>query len=141
MEEKVYVGVVVKVNDEVLLCKRSAKSSLPGVWSVPAGNVEKGETTKEAAVREFHEETDVVISSDKLKFVGLVPRTSRDGKFIKGWMYVYLLEENTYLYPDLENAKDGHEHTNYGYFNYDMIEKLNTGKFFKKLLEAVLGMV
>lgn len=141
MKEKIYVGVVVKVNDEVLLCKRSVKGSLPGMWSVPAGSVEKGETTKEAAVREFHEETDIIISSDDLNFVGLVPRTSRDGKFIKGWMYVYLLESNAFLYPDLENAKDGSEHTECGYFKYDDISELNTGKFFKKLLEAILNKV
>ena len=141
MKEKIYVGVVVKVNDEVLLCKRSTKGSLPGMWSVPAGSVEKGETTKEAAVREFHEETDIIIGQDDLTFVGLVPRTSRDGKFIKGWMYVYLLESNAFLYPGLENAKDGQEHSECGYFNYEDIENLNTGNFFKKLLEAILNRV
>jgi ADP-ribose pyrophosphatase YjhB (NUDIX family) len=141
MKEKIYVGVIVKVNDEVLLCKRSSKASLPGIWSVPAGSVEKGETTKEAAVREFHEETDIIIGSDDLKFVGLVPRTSRDGKFIKGWMYVYLLESNAFLYPDLENAKDGKEHSDSGYFTYEDIQEMNTGKFFKKLLEAILNRV
>jgi len=141
MKDKSYVGVVVKVNDEILLCKRSSKATLPGMWSVPAGSVEKGETTKEAAVREFHEETDIIIGSDDLKFVGLVPRTSRDGKFVKGWMYVYLLESNVFLYPDLENAKDGSEHTDCGYFTYEEIQELNTGRFFKKLLEAILNKV
>jgi ADP-ribose pyrophosphatase YjhB (NUDIX family) len=141
MKEKIYVGVIVKVNDEVLLCKRSSKASLPGVWSVPAGSVEKEETTKEAAVREFHEETDIIISSDDLKFVGLISRTSRDGKFIKGWMYVYLLESNAYLYPDLENAKDGDEHSECGYYTFENIQEMNTGKFFKKLLEAILNKV
>ena len=141
MKEKIYVGVIVKVNDEVLLCKRSNKGSLPGVWSVPAGSVEKGETTKEAAVREFHEETDIIIGSADVKFVGLVHRTSRDGKFIKGGMYVYLLESNSFLYPDLENAKDGNEHSDCGYFTYEDIQEMNTGKFFKKLLEAILNRV
>jgi ADP-ribose pyrophosphatase YjhB (NUDIX family) len=141
MKEKIYVGVVVKVNDEILLCKRSSKSSLPGIWSVPAGSVEKEETTKEAAVREFHEETDIIISSDDINFVGLVPRTSRDGKFTKGWMYVYLLESNSFLYPDLENAKDGSEHSECGYFTYEDIMEMNTGDFFKKLLLAILNKI
>lgn len=141
MKEQVYVGVVVKVNDEVLLCQRSPKNSLAGVWSVPAGSVEKGETTKEAAVREFHEETDIIIGQDDLRFAGLVPRTSRDGKHIKGWMYVYLLESNVFLYPDLENAKDGDEHSDCGYFTYEDIKKMDTGKFFKKILEAILNRV
>lgn len=141
MKENTYVGVIVKVNNEILLCQRSPKNSLPGIWSVPAGTVEDGETTKEAAVREFHEETDIIIGQDDLRFVGLVPRTSRDGKDVKGWMYVYLLESNAFLYPDLENAKDGEEHTDCGYFTWEDIKKLDTGKFFKKILQAVLNKV
>lgn len=136
--DKIYVGVVVKVNDEILLCKRSTKVSLPGIWSIPAGGVEKDETTKEAAAREFHEETDIIINSEDLNFVGLIPRTSRDGKFIKGWMYVYLLKSNVFLYPDLENAKDGSEHTECGYFTIENISNMNTGQIFKKLLESIL---
>ena len=40
---KRYVGVLVKHNDSVLLCKRNNKGSLPGVWSIPAGKLEDGE--------------------------------------------------------------------------------------------------
>ena len=40
-EVKRYSGVIVKCGDEVLLCKRNAKDSLPGQWSIPGGNLEK----------------------------------------------------------------------------------------------------
>jgi hypothetical protein len=56
-------------------------------------------------------------------------------------MYVYLLESNAYLYPDLENAKDGDEHSECNYYTFENIQEMNTGKFFKKLLEAILNKV
>ena len=43
MDTKRYVGVVVKCNNKVLLCKRNNQGSFPGMWSIPAGKlVERG---------------------------------------------------------------------------------------------------
>ena len=71
-EHKRYVGVLVKVGDKCLLCKRNKKGSFPGMWSVPAGKIEDGEGTRSAAVREFKEETDLDINPDLLKFNGML---------------------------------------------------------------------
>ena len=57
MELKKYVGVLVKNGDKCLLCKRNAEGSFPGMWSLPAGKIEKNENSRDAAVREFKEET------------------------------------------------------------------------------------
>lgn len=46
-EKKRYVGVVIKMGDKILLCKRNNKGSFPGMWSVPAGSVEKGEKSRD----------------------------------------------------------------------------------------------
>ena len=43
MELKKYVGVLVKNGDKCLLCKRNAEGSFPGMWSLPAGKIEKNE--------------------------------------------------------------------------------------------------
>jgi 8-oxo-dGTP pyrophosphatase MutT (NUDIX family) len=113
-----YSGVLVKCNNKVLLCKRSPYQSLPGVWSIPAGSVEKGETPREAAVREFFEETNIVIEDEEdLKLIGTANRYARDNKYLKGILYVYLIETDEEIYPDLENANDGGEHTECGYFS------------------------
>jgi 8-oxo-dGTP pyrophosphatase MutT (NUDIX family) len=110
--------VLVKCNNKVLLCKRSPYQSLPGVWSIPAGSVEKGETPREAAVREFFEETNIVIEDEEdLKLIGTANRYARDNKYLKGILYVYLIETDEEIYPDLENANDGGEHTECGYFS------------------------
>ena len=34
-------------------------------------------------------------------------------------IYVYYKDSGMELIPDLENAKDGHEHTECGYYSYD----------------------
>jgi 8-oxo-dGTP diphosphatase len=63
-----YIGVgcgalIVNDNNEVLLIKRTGKSSggLPGLWSRPGGTVEFGESIKEAIIREVKEELNVDI--------------------------------------------------------------------------------
>lgn len=52
----VAVGAVVVDHDRLLLVQRG-KAPAEGLWSVPGGRVEHGETLMEATVRELHEET------------------------------------------------------------------------------------
>lgn len=115
---KRYVGVLVKHNDEVLLCKRNSEGSLPGVWSIPAGKLDGSESPLNGALREFHEETNLKLDN-KLNLVGFVTRTNRDGSKHKGLMYVFMVETDERINPDLENALDGDEHTECGYFTLD----------------------
>lgn len=59
------VGVVVIQNNKVLLGKRTDSSE----WGLAGGGIEKGETPKEAAVRELFEEFGIV--EDNLKYYGI----------------------------------------------------------------------
>lgn len=138
MDKKRYTGVIVKHKDKILLCKRNNQGSFPGMWSIPGGKLEEGETTKEGAMREFFEETNVDISNEELTFVGMIPRHTRDGKKIKGLMYVYLLKVDNPIHPDLINAIDGEEHTECGYFSIDEISEEKSGEYLHKLAEIVL---
>ena len=137
-EYKRYVGVLVKVGDKCLLCKRNKKGSFPGMWSVPAGKIEDSEGTRSAAVREFKEETDLDINPDLLKFNGILPRQTRDGKHFKGLMFLYTYSTDEVLTPDLENAKDGEEHTECGYFTKDELKNIETGEKMKKMLQKLM---
>ena len=139
MELKKYVGVLVKNGDKCLLCKRNAEGSFPGMWSLPAGKIEKNENSRDAAVREFKEETDIDLERKNLEFVGLLPRVSRDNSKIKGYMYVYEYFTEVPLIPDLENAVDGEEHTECGYFKVSQILKMETGEHLKKFFKNILS--
>jgi ADP-ribose pyrophosphatase YjhB (NUDIX family) len=113
---KRYGGIIIRCEDEVLLCKRNNKDTLPGVWSIPAGKLLKNENPDEGSKREFFEETNIEIKK-KIDLVGFINRKTRDGKSNKGLMYVFLCDVDEKIYPDLENAKDGSEHTESGFFN------------------------
>ena len=134
---KRYAGIIVKSNDRVLLCKRNATGSLPGQWSIPGGNLEKDEHPMDGIKREFKEETDYTLDNN-LKLVGFVKRYNRDGSEVKGLMYVFLMETDEKINPDLENAKDGEEHTECGYFTKKEVKKLETGEKLNKLLMNIL---
>lgn len=45
----------------------------PNAWELPKGQIDKGENAKQAAAREFYEETGVKINASKLKKVGKFP--------------------------------------------------------------------
>jgi len=57
---QVAVGAVVIRDNKVLLVKRKQPPG-KGLWAIPGGRVELGETLKEAAEREVREETRVAI--------------------------------------------------------------------------------
>jgi 8-oxo-dGTP pyrophosphatase MutT (NUDIX family) len=139
MEVTRYAGVLVKCGDKVLLCKRNAKGLYPGMWSLPGGHLEKGESTMDCAKREFFEETDIDIDDMDLTFVGMIPRTSRDGQKLRGLMYVYLLDTDRELEPDFENAMDGDEHTDWNYFTLNQIKSERTGTQLHKLITHVMS--
>ncbi|RLI30145.1 hypothetical protein DRO53_03395 [Candidatus Bathyarchaeota archaeon] len=58
-------GLIVDENGRVLLVKRAFDPG-KGLWAVPGGTPEVGETLKEALVREVEEETGVKIQVEKL---------------------------------------------------------------------------
>lgn len=138
MDKRSYTGVIVKCDDKILLCKRNNLGSFPGMWSIPGGKLEEGENSLEGAKREFFEETAVSIDDKKLKFVGVIPRHTRDGKRIKGFMYVYLLEVETPIIPDLANAIDGEEHTETGYFSENQLDESTMGHYLFMLAKSIL---
>lgn len=60
--------IVLKKNNKVLIAKRVDKPFMnnAGKWGFPGGGIDKGETAKEAAIRECEEELGIVPSNVRL---------------------------------------------------------------------------
>ena len=56
-------------NGKVLLLKRKDSVPYGGLWGFPGGGAEKGETPKEAAIRETAEETGIKVLPEDLVFL------------------------------------------------------------------------
>lgn len=55
---KIIAGCIIEQDGKYLLCQR-ANPPRPGTWTLPAGFMENGETTEQAALREVWEESGV----------------------------------------------------------------------------------
>ena len=86
------VGVVVFRDDRVLLVRRGRAPSR-GLWAVPGGAVEAGETLAEAAEREVREETDVVVKARGPVHAFDVISRGRDGTIEHHYVVIDLLAD------------------------------------------------
>ena len=128
---KEVAGIAVKNGNRLLICQRSDD----GRWSIPMGHMEKGETPRECAYREFYEETNLEIT-DKIKYVGRI-RTSKKGN-PKSIMHIFLFETEREIHPSLDKAEDGYEHTECNYYTKKEIENLNMLKSLKKFILEII---
>ncbi len=73
------VGAIVFKDQQVLLVKRG-KPPAKGMWAIPGGSVELGETLKQAAERETLEETGIQINVGKPVYSFEVIEHDKSGK-------------------------------------------------------------
>ncbi len=73
---KVVAGCIVEFEDRILLCKRAIEPR-SGLWTIPAGFMELGETTQAAAKRETMEEACADAIIDDLFAVYNIPSVSQ----------------------------------------------------------------
>lgn len=123
----VYAGVSVIIqNDrnEFLLGKR-IHSTGNGLYSLPGGKIDKGETAKEAAVRELYEEANVVIDKNDLVYSGYSDDIfeSEDVQYITLYFYV---RDNAEGFKNLEPDKcEGWE-----FLSLESLKELGEDDFF-----------
>ncbi|BBM02587.1 NUDIX hydrolase [Microbulbifer sp. GL-2] len=73
---RVIVGVLPYLEDRVMLCKRAIEPRL-GLWTLPAGFMENGESSEEGALRESWEEARANIRVDGLYSVYDIPHINQ----------------------------------------------------------------
>jgi 8-oxo-dGTP pyrophosphatase MutT (NUDIX family) len=113
----------------------------PNQWFIPTGKIERGETPREAAVRELYEETDFELSENDIDFIGTIPAIDNGVKSDKDFIYVFISELTDEILPDLDSAVDGHEHTKCGYFTFKETKKLGLESNLKTILKKYFEVV
>ena len=120
-----YAGLLIKCEERYLLCKRSEAATLPGLWSVPAGEVNLNEEADEAAVREAYEETQIKVDVKDTAYITTLNGTAHDG----GNFHLYMSEIVNELRPVLDS-----EHVASGWFMLHNLPK----PIDSKLKDAIL---
>ena len=94
-------GVLYYCYDKVLLCLGDHS----GKWHIPKGHIRIGEDSLVGSVREFTEETQIVLN-------GIPELVNTYKKDNGGEFYLYVLKGTRKFIPRIN-----HEHTDWGYFD------------------------
>jgi 8-oxo-dGTP diphosphatase len=76
---ELFVGAVVRRDDDVLLVRQSVGHSLAGQWTIPWGRVDAGESPMAAVIREVREEAGVEAAVEGLLGVQELPEPQEGG--------------------------------------------------------------
>ena len=104
------VGAVVQRDNTVLLLKRPPDDFMGGIYELPSGKTEPGETLNQALARELHEETGLTLHTIT-SYLGSFDYTSASGKKSRQFNFtvttnnnpITLQEHDTYLWAPLTN--------------------------------------
>jgi ADP-ribose pyrophosphatase YjhB (NUDIX family) len=131
-------GVLVKYQKTCLLCKRAPGENMENFWSIPCGGVEKNEDILDAAIREFKEETNLRLPKDSLIYISTILNQNKF-KTIKSIMHIFGYHSNKEIIPNLNNAKDGFEHTECRYFGLNEIDEIKITSKLKDIIKKTLS--
>lgn len=106
-------GLVVTKNNQLLLAYSSNKNA----WYLPGGKVDKGETSKEALIREVREELNIDLQPDKIENYKHIsaPAYGENAELI--------MEQDTFRYNLTEEIQPSHEITAVKYFDLEMYKE------------------
>ena len=94
-------GILYYWYDKVLLCLGEDS----GIWNIPKGHIMIGESSLKGSIREFTEETQIVLNG--------IPELAKTYKKDNGGtFYLYVLKGRTKF-----NARLDHEHSGWRYFD------------------------
>lgn len=129
---RVAVGAIVFHEDRILLVLRG-KPPAEGLWSIPGGSVELGETLQEAAEREIYEETDLVIRAGEPVFT--FDSVDRDDKGDVRFHYVIIDLIADYVSG---SPRAGDDALDAGWFTPEELKNMELSPMTRRLCSAVL---
>lgn len=89
---RIIVAWVVNEKNEVLFQKRAAvKRYNPNIWSITGGQILKGETPLEGAIRELNEELGIEINKEKMQLIDITTTFGKvEEENVNRYIYEYL---------------------------------------------------
>ena len=106
-------GLVVTKNNQLLLAYSSNKNA----WYLPGGKVDKGETSKEALIREIREELNIDLQPDKIEKYKHISAPAY------GESPELIMEQDTFRYDLTEEIQASHEIAAVKYFDLGMYKQ------------------
>ena len=101
METCLTVEVIIQKDNKVCMIKRKNTGYMDGYYAFVGGHVEKGESLKQAGIREVKEECGVVIKAEDMNFVGGI----RNGKREDYFNYYYVVSNFEGKLQNMEEDK------------------------------------
>ena len=98
-DSKDAAGIAYFFNDMLLTCQTTE-----GIWGIPKGHIEIDETPEEGALREFKEETQIILNKP-IKF------SHKSKKDNGGDFHIFYCEGDKKFIPRID-----HEHMDWGYY-------------------------
>ena len=129
------VAVAIALMDKdrkILLVKRRFEPG-SGLWSIPGGLVELGETVREAALRELEEETG--LKADINGIVDVVDTIIREGGLVKYHYVIIVFEAEN---PSGELRRCSEECIDAGWFRLGEALSMELTKTARKILEELI---
>ena len=122
------VGAVIFRNDKVLLLERPKNDFMGGIYELPSGKVEDGESLDVALYREVEEETGLRIKEIK-KYLGYFDYESKRGKKTRQFNFVVTVREPFEIRLQ--------EHENYAWVNKNQLHEYPVTDSVKQILDSL----
>jgi len=127
-------GVLID-NDRVALVRSSNPKHTPSLWWLPGGGIDFGEAPEDTLVREFFEETGLVVDAPELLGVTSDVRSRDNGDRIHTVRIIF-----TVSLAGGELRHEVHGTTDHAaWFNLDELAELNVADYAREAIEAAQG--
>lgn len=126
-------GVAILRDGKILMTRRAADDFLGGVYELPGGGVDDGETITEGAIREVKEETGLTVSKIVSIFDGFDYSTNRKPSVRQVNFLVEVKPGDVVLDPN--------EHDEFIWVDKDNIKNLNMSDDMRKCIKDALKLI